>query len=236
MNGKWPAIVFAAGCVAPWPLAALGAVLRIGPDQTASNGLADCVVLTGFLFVPASIFAPAVGAMFPNYWNATPVTIIASRPFQRLLWLLLLAIGYVVSSIGVSLLWQTTWLVLAPMLVLAGVGGFLAVRLVAYSLVIFDPVQLAHAIAGTPPMPNQDPSVTAANDLCRFIRGLVERGRPDAAADAIDQLRGLWKREGAKLAEARRLTDQVLAECDGRYPGRTRIQSAVDACKAALPE
>jgi len=229
-------LAFAGGVVAPWLLAPMSSLVSVAPTQAASEGLAQCLVLTGFLFVPASIFAPVVGAMFPSYWNATPVTIIRSRPFEILLGILAVCVAYGVSAIGSSLVWPVTWWVLAPMLVAVGLGGLAAIWLVWYSLAIFDAERLAMAIRDTAPKrADKETAERAANDLCRLVRGLRERERPTAAAKAIDQLRLVWERHGAKLTGTRGLTDRVLNECIKDYGKRAEVRQAVEECRGALP-
>jgi hypothetical protein len=229
--------VSVAGAAIPWVVAPVAA-RWVAPAEQASDALPQSLVLTGFLFIPASIFAPVLGSMFPSFWRATPVSIIRAEPFLRLLLILGFCVSYGVSATLASFVWDPTWPVVAPLLVSVALGGLATIWLIAYSLSLFDPEHLADAILSTAPeRADSAAAIRVAGDLSRLVRGFRERERPVAAAHAIDRLTRLYARHADKVDDdSIRLTGRVLQECMDRYGYRPEVQEAVRQCRSRLPE
>jgi hypothetical protein len=58
--------------------------------------------------------------------------------------------------------------------------------------------------------------------------------RPTVRHKAIDRLRLVWERHGAKVNSTRGLTNRVLDECMKDYGKRKDVQQAVEKCRGAL--
>ena len=210
------------------------------PDLTAV--LPNVLVLSAILLLPASIFPPVVGSMFPKYWRATPVTVIRRGPMYWLLVVLTATLAYGAGSLVATevLPLSQTWLV--P-LVLISVVGLLVIQsmwLIGYSMSILDPDRLITYLQRVGVGGNHDVTRTAFNDLCRLTRGLKDEERPTAAQHAIESLAQVHAKRAGALGESERgLAARVLSDCKrdweaGRSPTFTHAIAAVDACWSAM--
>lgn len=213
------------------------------PPPNWSKALPSALVLIGFLLVPASIFAPVVGAMFPKYWSATPVTVIRRGPLNLLLWLLVATLVYAVTSLVTAPMvpLKQRWLAVPLLLVVVAFVSVQAVRLIAYSLAILDPDRLTEHLRDTAINSSSGRRTrTAFNDLCRLTRGLMREERPTAAQRGIESMSKVHGVKARWLGDdSLGLAARVLRECNlkwagGRTPSLQRARRAAKDCWYAM--
>ena len=210
-------------------------VLRAPPTPEAATILQTGLLLTGLLFVPASIFVPVVGAMFPTYWNATPVGLIRLAPLRSLLSVLVGTITYGVVATLLGLLpplQGMTWVSAFPMVLAVSAGAYRAAQLVAFSLSVFDPIWLADWLASESGAAGGDQSFA---DLCRLLRGMIKRERRTVAVHIIGLMAAMAEAADGGAELHRDLALRVLREADAKWTGRD-IHEASAACRQSLEE
>lgn len=170
----------------------------------------QCLVVAGLLLLPASIFPAVVGSMFPKYWNATPVIVIAHHPVGLLLKYLAAILGYALVSLIVPATWGTA--VVLVSLVLVGLA--MAIRAIAFSLAVLDPLKLAKLLRNASAREKNRPRARQAfGDLCRLVRGFREAERLSAASTAIWYMSVAWRKRANDLQPHLVLADRVVKEC-----------------------
>jgi hypothetical protein len=203
----------------------------------SGGALQVALLLTGLLFVPASIFAPVVGSMFPSYWKATPVGVIELGPLRELLAALVATLTYGGVATVLSLVpgfGGATWLVVFPALIGVASGTYRAAQLVDFSLRVFDPEWLADWLRAQARR-GPDPNSQAFADLCRLLRGMIERERVSVALHIIVLMTemALAREPGVELH--RDLALRVLRETRQKWR-RTAIKQATWACATAITD
>lgn len=215
-------------------LAALGVIGLIAcvllrgatPIPQPPNASAFIVIgltLSGLLLVPASIYVAALGAMFPSFDPATPVTLIGRWP-RQIFRLVMVTLGFGIAAAGVDAFGVAVGpLATLVFLVLVLAGLIDAVRLLDASLLIIDPDRLGQMLANRAlhPMtigPFGKPSTLEVNqafdDLARLARELARKGRPTAAAHAVDRLSEMYSVFSGVLSDraverATKITDDL---------------------------
>lgn len=209
--------------------------LGIPGDEGASDALGQGLALAGLLLVPAAIFTAVIGAMFPNYWRATPQALVRYSPHEKLLSVLAVTIGYGAAATATQALVPTTWLVALPMLAGAAVGSVMVIWLTGYSLAIMDPLRLVDVIrAWGARARNPDDLTLAIHDLGRLVRGMVERERKHVATVAIEAIAELLPGAGPDHAIDRPLIGRILGEAADCWGYDAALLRAVERCRAAL--
>jgi hypothetical protein len=171
-----------------------GELLAVLPHPDWADARNQCLVVAGLLLVPASVFPAVVGSMFPTYWRATPQTVVARNPVDTILDWLALLLTYAL----VALVLPATGLLVVPLIAAVFVVALKALRAVAFSLLILDPIRFAQRLRDLC-LRNQSLMLEAHGDLCRFIRGLREEKRRSAVAQCIGLLESVWKERKAEL-------------------------------------
>jgi hypothetical protein len=219
------AMVGVAGAIA----AAGGGVAMNLPDSPwAYDMLATGLTISSILIVPISIFSAVVGAMFPAFGRATPVTLVRASPASTSITLLSATLSYGIVSGLLAGLWPVTvlsGLVFGVLLLFASVA---ALALVRTSVQILDPVGLAEWIAGH--VPNRQilgrkratdlMSIAIWGDLCRLVRGYNDARRVEAAAQVLDIQAIAFERRLAVIPKMRiEFASRVIGECQaGDHP------------------
>lgn len=194
--------------------AAVSVVIGVGaglaglePDDRAARAIDVSLVVAGLLLVPASIYVPALGAMFPSYWNATPVILIEAGPVVRLLDVIAPILGFGLAAV----LLPATMPLAMVMVVAVGVGVALTLTMIRYSLRLLDPLAVAMMLRdlclGRP-----DPEVPFS-DLVRLVHGLKDRERKDAATTAIGHMQEAIETRGIDKLGHAEAARSVLTEC-----------------------
>jgi hypothetical protein len=203
------------------------------PDDGSKAAIDQALVLISLLFVPAAIFPSVIGAMFPAYSNATPVTLIRHTPLHTLLPFFAAALGAAVAAGVSAAFWPTTWFLAAPVLALVGLASVAAVWVIAYTLALLDPIRLADIVAERG-LKTSDPeqAIDATGDLARLLRGMLGAHRLEVAIHLIGRLERVWQRHGAVLDPY--LSERVLTEVEAAWGKDKRVRLAVTGCRAAI--
>ncbi|HJP89067.1 MAG TPA: hypothetical protein VJ850_08540 [Candidatus Limnocylindrales bacterium] len=184
--------------------------LNLGQPPNASAFIVTGLTLTALLLVPASIYVAALGAMFPSFDPATPVSLIGSWP-RRIFRLAMVTLGFGVAAAGLDAFGVPIGpIATSVFVVLVGVGLVDAVWLLDVSLLIINPDRLGQMLADRALRPRRvgplgRPSDTEVeqifDDLARLARELGNRGRPTAASHAIDHLTDIRAAFGGRLSQ-----------------------------------
>jgi len=205
------------GIVAPLALSQLAATWDLPPVGQGRDAITAGIGLSAVMLIPPSVFAAAVGAVFPNHDRATPVTVIDDSAFGWLVSLVTVGVFFGGSVLGFDL--AATSLLIAAFGIVVGGALVLSAWLVQHSLSILDPDRLSAFLADRAthhpvlrslrrPDPNQP-----FRDLCRVVRGYLDRQRPMAAANAIDRMTDVWRVQGERVnKDSRSLAARVLGE------------------------
>ena len=216
----------------PLALSQLADMLDQAPLRHGRDAITAGIGLSAVMLIPASVFAPAVGAMFPNYDRATPVAVIDDGAFRWLLGLVTVGLFFGGSVLAFDL--AATPLLIAAFGVVVGCALVLSAWLVEHSLSILDPDRLSAFLADRAthhpvlrslrrPDPNQP-----FRDLCRVVRGYLDRQRPMAAANAIDRMTDVWRVQGERVnKDSRSLAARVLGEGRARQHWRPYLDGPI---------
>jgi hypothetical protein len=194
--------------------------------------------LGALLLIPPSILAAGVGTMFPRYDRATPVTLVNDPTYGVLLGSVTfgLFLGVSIQVFGL----QKSPLPLGLFGIVLAIALLVAVWLISHSLAVLDPDRMSAFLADRAvrhpflgPLVRPDPN-QPFKDLCRLTRGYLERQRPSAAANAIDQMTAVWRVQGHRLdRDAHGLAARVLGESLARRHWTEYLQCPIDRFVAA---
>ena len=163
--------------------AQLGAMSTI-PRLEHDPGLIGIgLTLGAILLIPPSILAAGVGAMFPRYDRATPVTLVNDPTYGLLLGSVTfdLFLGVSIQVLGL----QTSVLPLALFAVVLALALLMAVWLIGHSLAVLDPDRMSVFLADRAlrhpffgPLLRPDPN-QPFKDLCRLDTRLPRAPAPE---------------------------------------------------------
>jgi hypothetical protein len=201
------------------------------PDDQARQAIGSVLVVGGFLLVPAAVYPPVIGAMFPQYWHATPVVVVRTGPLPYLL----LVVAAIAGFGPTVLLLAPTWPLVAGLAVLVAVGATLAVLLTADALSLLDPMQVLDRLRADCMRGGQDQAIEAFGDLCRFTRGMRERRRRDTAVYGVRYIGECWAGRHHDLTpRLQRLAINTLGETGQQWPRTVDVSPAVAAAVKAV--
>jgi hypothetical protein len=245
-----------AGAAAAIGIAYLADHCRLWLAQSAENALDQSLVLAALLFVPGAVFSVVVGAMFPSYWKASPVSVVRNSPLIPFLRVLAPTVGYGVAAVASRSVFDASWLVGLPVLLGIGIGAILTVYLVGYSLGLLDPRALVDEIARYVEKGRTQADIcryarrgmtldqieryagkrkaVPFGDLCRLLRGMAERERITVALYIMEVMENLWEQYSEDLAEHQRLALRVLRECEKKWGHREYAREAIYACRTVI--
>jgi hypothetical protein len=198
--------------------AVAGYLLRLSQPPNASTFIVTGLTLSALLLVPASIYVAALGAMFPNFDPATPVSLIGAWP-RRIFRLAMMTLGFGVAAAGLDAFGFSIGPISTLLFIaLVGVGLVDAVWLLDASLLIINPDRLGQMLAdralrprviGPFGRPSDNEIEQIFDDLARLARELGRRGRPTAASHAVDHLTDI------RAGLAHRLSTRAIERADG---------------------
>ena len=135
-------VLFVGGIAAATPLALslMAEMWDQAPLRHGRDAITAGIGLSAVMLVPASVFGPAVGAMFPDYDRATPVAVIDDDAFGWLLGFVTIGLFFGGSVLAFDL--AATPLLVAAFGLVVGGALVLSAWLVQHSLSILDPDRL----------------------------------------------------------------------------------------------
>jgi hypothetical protein len=222
-----------AGLATPIFLAEVGRAWNMAPLDQGRDMVAAGLSVYALMLIPASIFAPAVGSMFPNFDRSTPITLIDDGAIRWLLRLVAFGLAFGASTLGFDV--PVTAPVLAALGATLGSALVLAIWLIQHSLSIFDPDYLSAFLAQRAtqrplltPWRRSDPN-QPVKDLCRLVRGYLNAQRPSAAEHAIDRLTEVWRLQGKRIdEEGRQLAARVIGEARAQEHWQTYLALPIE--------